>query len=83
MAFLLLNNQIEAAFTHLVKYNKSIDRDVRFAVTCGNAGGLKGIHLRGQEATKPVEIPVKVIEKKIATPHGILLNFPVFPIKLN
>ena len=71
MAFLLLNNQIEAAFTHLVKYNKSIDRDVRFAVTCGNAGGLKGIHLRGQEATKPVEIPVKVIEKiKIATPHG-------------
>ena len=37
-----------------------MDRDVRFAVTCGNSGGLKGIHLRGHEATKSVEIPVKV-----------------------
>ena len=41
-----------------------MDRDVRFAVTCGNSGGLKGIHLRGHEATKSVEIPVKVIIHK-------------------
>ena len=53
-------HQIEAAFAHLVKYNTSVDRDVRFSVTCGNTGGLKGIHLRGHEARKPVEIPVKV-----------------------
>ena len=37
-----------------------MDRDVRFAVVCGNSGGQKGIHLRGHEATKPTEIPVKV-----------------------
>ena len=52
--------QIEAAFGHLIKYNDSIDRDVRFAVTCGNSGGSKGIHLRGNQALKPAEIPVKV-----------------------
>ena len=58
--FIYFLTQIEAAYSHLVKYNDSMDRDVRFAVTCGNAGGLKGIHLRGHEATKSVEIPVKV-----------------------
>ena len=43
-----------------MKYNNSVERDVRFAIVCGNSGGQKGIHLRGHEATKPVEIPVKV-----------------------
>ena len=52
--------QIESAWAHLVKYNKSMDRDVRFAVICGNSGGQKGIHIRGHDATKPTEIPVKV-----------------------
>ena len=43
-----------------MKYNNSVERDVRFAIVCGNSGGQKGIHLRGHEATKPVEIPIKV-----------------------
>jgi len=54
--------QIEAAYAHLVKYNDSACRDVRFAISCGNGScSTKGIHLRGYDAEKPTEIPIKVL----------------------
>jgi len=53
----LLN--IEGVFDHLVQNNKNMERDVRFAVTCGG-GTAKGIHLRGKSAEKCHEIPIKV-----------------------
>jgi len=53
----LLN--IEGVFEHMVSNHNQVERDVRFAVTCGG-GSAKGIHLRGKGASKCQEIPIKV-----------------------
>jgi len=53
----LLN--IEGVFDHLLQNHLSIERDVRFAISCGG-GSAKGIHLRGTTSEKSQEIPVKV-----------------------
>ena len=53
----LLN--IEKVFEHLQANCRNMERDVRFAVSCGSASD-KGIHLRGAAAEKSHEIPVKV-----------------------
>ena len=51
--------QIVEAFSHLVKYNDSLERDVRFAISC-HSNNAKGIHLRGHDVSKAAEVPVKV-----------------------
>jgi tripeptidyl-peptidase-2 len=56
LAFVFL--QVEAAFEQLMKNANCIERDVRFAVACDS--NRKGIHLRGTDALKPIEIGVKV-----------------------
>jgi tripeptidyl-peptidase-2 len=53
--------QIEAAFEHLNKYVQSVDRDVRFSVSCNTGSSAsKGIHLRDFDVDKPVEVAIKI-----------------------
>ena len=53
----LLN--IEGAFNNLVADKDSVSRDIQYAVSCGG-GSDKGIHMRGLEANRAQEIPIKV-----------------------
>jgi len=53
--------QIGGAFEHLVQNSDSVERDVRFAVTCN--GNSKGIYMRKAAGTRDwekTEVPVKV-----------------------
>jgi len=50
--------QVEGAFEYLSKFQDCQDRDIRFAVSCGNSS--KGIHMRDFYEEKTREIPIKV-----------------------
>ena len=49
--------QVEGAFEYLSKFQDCQDRDIRFAVSCGNSS--KGIHMRDFYEEKSREIPIK------------------------
>ena len=49
--------QVEGAFDYLSKFQDCQDRDIRFAVSCGNSS--KGIHMRDFYEEKTREIPIK------------------------
>ncbi|XP_043288637.1 tripeptidyl-peptidase 2 isoform X2 [Venturia canescens] len=51
--------QVERAFENLVEYSDAIERDVRFAISCG-VNASKGIHLRSGVIDRPKDCTITI-----------------------
>ena len=51
--------QVERAFENLVSFAESVERDVRFSISCG-VNNAKGIHLRSGLIDRPKDIAIVV-----------------------
>ena len=80
--------QVEGAFDYLSKFQDCQDRDIRFAVSCGNSS--KGIHMRDFYEEKTREIPIKgqliskcpfVVFKSPINPSKKFPGFLPYPLK--